>query len=320
MKQHFLLLLVLAFLSCEKKRSINISSENLKKEFHVKIDTFKISPKGDLREVALFRNNFYTIFESQRKNTSQSFIKMMAFNQKGKFIEDVFVPSEIQDMPHYQINIENDSLYVKESQFEENNFVLGEYVADLLKVKKKNFRIYQDSIYNIYKDCNGEFGGTIYFETRKSSKVYETYSSCPTVVNKIGETYFITNAEDFGNILEISNPSELDPSKLDFERRQGSKFSNGYKILLETNYETRIFTSFVSNNKLLTIYCDKKSTYIGEIVNGKLKPLYDFGFRFYANFQQQIQNKQILSCYLIKSKSYAIMIIKENEIKFHVIK
>ena len=319
MKQHILFLLVLAFLSCENKKSNNIALENHGKKFHVEIDTFKISPKGDLREVALFRNDFYTIFESQRKNTSQSFVKMIVFNQQGKFIEDVFVPSEIQDMPHYQINIENDSLYVKESQFEENNFLLGEYVADLAKVKKKNFRIFQDSIYNIYKDCNGEFGGTIYFENRKSGKVYETYSSCPTVVNKIGETYFVTNAEDFGSILEISNPLELHPSKLDFERKQGSKFSNGYKILLETDYDTGLSTSFVLDKKLLTIYSDKKSTYVGEIVNGKLKPIYDFGFRFYANFQQQIQKKQILTCYLIKSKRSAIMIIEEDEVKFHVI-
>lgn len=287
----------------------------------VKIDTFKIYPKGSLSEVAFFRNNFYAIFESQRKNTSESFKKMIVLNPKGGFIEDVYVPKEIQNMPHFQINVENDSLYVKESQFEENNFLLGKYVADLELVPRRNFKVFQDSKFNIYKNCNGEFGGSIYFQDRKTKEIYESNSSCPTVINKIGNKYYITNADyDFGSILEVSDPTKLQNSKFDFNKRKGSEFTKGVKVLIETDFDINLSTSFVVNDKLLTIYTDKKTTFIGEIQNGKMKPIFNFGYRFYCQFKQQLKDgKQILSCYLLDSKKDAIMIVDKNKIDLNII-
>lgn len=314
-----ILFLFMLIISCEMKKV----ADNVANDFDiaVKIDTFKISPKGSLCEVVFFRNNFYTIFESQRKNTSQSFKKMMVFNQKGKFIEDVSVPYEIQDMPHYQISVENDSLYVKESQFEENNFLLGEYVADLKLVPRKNFKIYQDEKYNVYKNCNGEFGGTIYFQDIKTNEVYEANSSCPTVINKVGNKYYVTDGDsDFGSISEISDPTKMQKSKFNFDKRQGSEFAKGVKVLIETDYDLNLSTSFVVNDKLLTIYSDKKTTFIGEIQNGKMKPVFNFGYRFYCRFKQQLKDgKQIMSCYLLDSKKDAIMIVDKNKIDLHII-
>jgi len=323
MKKYLFLFCIFSLICCETKTPAD-KHTNAPNELNitVKIDTFKISPKGSLSEVAFSRNNFYTIFESQRKNTSGSFKKMMVLNSKGGFIEDVFVPEKIQDMPHFQINVENDSLYVKESQFEENNFLLGEYVADLELVPNRNFKVFQDSKFNVYKNCNGEFGGTIYFQDRKTKEIYEANSSCPTVINKIGSKYYVTNADfDFGSIIEVSDPTKLQNSKFDFDKRYGSNFTKGIKVLIQTDYDLILTTSFIVNGKLVSLCSDEKTTYIGEIQNGKMKLLYNFGFKFHSQFMQQLKNgKQILTCYILKSKKDAIMTIDKNKIELHLIK
>ena len=48
---------------------------------------------------------------------------MIVFSPQGDFIEDAFVPEEIQDMFHYDLRVENDSLFIKESQFAKRTFV-----------------------------------------------------------------------------------------------------------------------------------------------------------------------------------------------------
>jgi hypothetical protein len=264
-----LLIITLTLISCETKNSNkndnrNIFSNQQSIDIKVKIDTLDIRVNGNLTKAVLFRNNFYCMFETGRKNTSQSFIKMIVFNQKGKFIEDVFVPEEIQNMPYYDINIENDSLFVKETQFEKINLVLGEYVADLKLTNTRDFKIFKDDTYNIYATCNGEFGGTIYFQNNKTKKIYEANSTCPTVVNKIDNDYYVTNymghMMGFSSVLKISDPTKLQKSKLNLNKRQGSEYNKGVENLIDTMGIT-ISTSFESNNKLYHIYSDKKGTY-----------------------------------------------------------
>ncbi len=307
---------ILIFISCEKKKEISIVKNE---EFKIKIDTLKIHKNGDLTKVVLFRNNFYCMFETQRLNTSQQFIKMIVVNQKGKFIEDVFVPKEIQNMPHYNLIVDNDSLYVKESQFEEENFVLGEYVSDLTLTKKRDFKIFNDADFIIYSDCNGEFGSTIFFSKIKTKKVYESSSDCPIVVNKIKNDYFITNNS---SILKISEPTKLEKTKLDLTKREGSRYNKGVERILEIDdYDLNITTSFVSDNKLYQIYSNRKNSFIGVIENKKLKPIYKFDFQFFANFNQKLENgKQILNFYIPSNKENGILIIDKMNVYFHILK
>jgi hypothetical protein len=84
-------------------------------EIQINIDTLDISINGRLRKVALFNNRFYLMFETDRENTTQSFKKMIVIDKNGDFIEDVFIPGAIQDMIHYDILTENDSLFINHS-------------------------------------------------------------------------------------------------------------------------------------------------------------------------------------------------------------
>ena len=316
MKQYFIIIFsTLTLFACKSKSQSNdndISTGQLA-NINVSVDTLDIPINGDLRNVAWFRNNFYAMFETSRKNTSARFKKMIVFNKQGQFIEDVFLPEEIQDMVYCDFIIDNDSLYVKETQFEKSNLVLGEYVADLALTKTKDFPIFKDNKFSIYSVCNGEFGGTIYFQNNKVNKSYEAASSCPIVVNKIDSQYYVTNAS---SILKIQDPQKLENSNLDFETPHGSSFTKGVETVFDSsNFDMGFYivTSFVIDNKLLNLYSDKQSTNVGEIENKKMKPIFKFPFKFSVYFNQQLDNgQQILICRFADGKSGILTIDGKN--------
>jgi hypothetical protein len=312
---------------------------------NLKLDTFDISADGDLRKVILFHNNFYLMFETNRKNTTQRFKNMIVLNKKGDFVEKVFVPDEFKDIPYYNIHVENDSLFVKESEFEESSFVLNEKDSELKPIKRREFKSLEDNTYNVYVKDNGEFGGTTFFQDKKTRDVYEIRST-PTAINKIDSCYFLTSSGtlfvDYTSVMKINKITQLQKSALDFERKHGSMFHKGAEMILDS---TGLFisSSFVFNKKLLHIYNTAKGTYLGEIINGKIRPFYKFDFKFDAFLNQQYKNGvQVFSCFIHDKKyekwinsSYkpfddkdkqksvydkgAIMIIDGNSITIHVL-
>jgi hypothetical protein len=323
MKQYLIIIFsVLTFIACEtitqsKSKSVLTDQST---QINISVDTLNIPIHGDLRNAAWFRNNFYALFETNRKNTSERFKKMIVFNKKGEVIEDIFLPKEIHDMVYCDLIVNNDSLYVKETQFEKRNLVLGEYVADFALTKTKIFPIFKDEAYNIYSVCNGEFGGTIYFQNVKTKTGYEAASTCPKVVNKIDSHYYVTNSN---SIMKIQNPGELENSNLNFSSHQGSQFIKGVEMLFDTsNFDMDFYiaTSFIGDNKLLNLYSDKQGTYVGEIENKKMKRLFKFPFKFSTYFNQQLDNgQQILICSFAGNKN-GILIIDGKNFNFYWLK
>lgn len=288
----------------------------------ISIDTLKNSMNGRLRKVALFKDNFYCMFESGKENTSRSFKKMIVVDKEGDFIEDVFIPEGIQDMNYYDILIENDSLFLKRTQFDEETFLLGKYVADFKQIERRNFSIYQDSSYKVFATCNGEWGGTIFFKDLQTKEVYEASSTCPIVLNKIDGDYYVTNymghMMGFASVLKIPDPRKLHKSELNFDTHQGSQYHEGVETLLDT-MDFYIPTSFVVNGEIRHLYSDVKGTYIGKIENGKVIPIYKFDFKFYAHFNQQDKNgRQVLSLNIPESEDKGILIIEQGKWNFYI--
>lgn len=277
-----------------------------------------------MRKVTYFNDKYYCMFQTQRKNTSGSFKKMVILNNKGQFIEDVFVPEGIQNMFYYNIRIENDSLFLQRAQHNEENFVLGKYVADFQPTETRAFKTYEDNLYNIYSTCRGEWGGTVFFQDKKTNELYEGSSTCPIVVNKIGNEYFITNYMGhmigFASINKIPDPKKLEKSEWDFKRRYGSRSHKGIEKVLDT-MDFHIPTSFVINDKLLHIYNDDNGTHISDIKNEEMKPIYTFDFKFYPQFNQQLKNgKQVLTFEVARSRKDGILIIDRNQFIFNFLK
>jgi len=262
------------------------------------------------------------MFETDRQNTTRSFKKMIVFNKNGTFIEDVFIPEKIQDMPHYDLIVENNNLYIKESQFEKTNFVLGAYVTDFKLTQTRDLKFYQDETYDIYAVCNGEWGGTIFFQDRITKESFEASSTCPIVINIIDNEYYITNYMGhmigFASVIKIAEPKKLEKSDLNFKKEQGSEYNKGVETLLDT-MDFYISSSFVVDNELLHLYSDEKGTYVGKIENGKMKQIYKFDFNFYAHFNQHLENgKQLLTFYFMDNEKSGLLMIDGKKFQFYL--
>jgi hypothetical protein len=212
-------------------------------------------------------------------------------------------------------------LLINQAQFDKETFVLGKYVADFEQIETRNFTIFQDSIYNVFSTCNGEWGGTIYFQNKKTEEVFEAASTCPIVVNKIGKEYYVTNymghLVGLASVLRIPDPSKLQKSKLAFEREQGSQYNDGIQTLLDT-VDFYIPTSFVVDGELRHLYSDEKGTYIGEIENGGVVAVHEFDFKFYAHFNQQTNNgNQVLGFSIPDSDYKGVLIIENGKFNFY---
>jgi len=330
--KNLLLTLIISILisSCgnsqnEKKLAINdIKTSNANSEFIITKDTFDFQIDGDLRKVAYYNDKYYCMFQTNRENTSQSFKKMVVLGKNGKFVEDVFIPKGIQDMNYYNISIENDSLFLQRAQFDEENFVLGKYVTNFQPTETRAFKTYEDEQFNVYSTCRGEWGGTVFFQDKKTNQLYEGSSTCPIVVNKIGKEYYVTNymghMMGFASVNKIADPRKLEKSNWNFKRRFGSEKMKGIEKVLDT-MDFYIPTSFVVKDKLVHIYSDKKGTYIANIENEQMKPIYTFDFKFYPQFNQQLENgKQVLTFEVAESGKDGILLIDGNQLTFKFLK
>ena len=319
---------LLTFYSCQQKteeRKELGKTEN-KNDFQINIDTLRLSFDGYLIKVVLFHDNFYGMFSYGSLNNSRTSMKMIVFSQKGKLIEEICFPKGIQNISDYNLVVQEGSLFAKENQFEKVNLVLDEYIAEFKPTEKKELKFYQDELYDIYAICNGEWGGTIFFKDKKTNENYEAASTCPIVINKINNEYYVTNILDHlafsASVLKISDPAELESSNLNFESREGSLYNKGVELLLDI-FDVDIATSFVVDDQLFHLYTDENGTYVGKIEKGEMRPISKFNFTFYAHFSQYLDNgKQLLMCYFKNNDDdkNGILIIDGKKFNFYKLK
>ena len=289
------------------------------------VDTFDLEVIGNLRKVAKYKEKYYCVFETKRQHTTRNFKKMIALDKAGRFVEDVFLPDGIQDMSYFSFFLEEDSLFLKRDQFDEENFLLKEYAAEFKLMKRRDFPIYEDSLYRIFSSCQGEWGGTIFFENKETGEFFEGKSTCIEMVKKIGQDYYVLNNLAHlmysTSILKISAPQELSPSDgnlhIDFHSSKSMKGIEG----LFYEEEFYIHTLISINEQLAVIYSDDKGTFIGKVEDEKIIPIYAFDFRFFAHFHQQIDDqRQVLTFFTPWNKQQGILEINGRLMKFHIIK
>lgn len=284
-------------------------------------DKFDIRERGSLSKVEIFQDKFFCVFATTRKNTWIAFNRMIVLSSSGQFIEDVFLPWEIVNMSRYDLIVEQDSLFIKHNELAKYTYALDPYVPHFKQVADKKFNIYQDNNYNISSECRGEYGGTIYFENKHTSTKYEGSATCPVVVNKIGNTFYVTNylghLSGSSSVLKIEEPERLAKVDSDSKIYGGSKHYQGIETLLKAR-DIKISTSFVIDNKLVHLYTDDEGTYLCKIDNQKLNAFYKFDFRFDATLNQQLSGgKQVLTCHFKDTNKFGILIIDGNRFTFH---
>lgn len=134
---------------------------------------------------------------------------------------------------------------------------------------------YEDENYTVTDTCHGEFGGNIYFQDKSSKKQYSLEATCPLMINKLKNRYYLTTSlshmAGFCEVFEIENPKELkEVDILNYNEYEYKKSTIGAKPLIR-EIGSVILLSFVYKEKLYHIVSNDYGTYIAERENAELK-------------------------------------------------
>ncbi|MFT0155921.1 hypothetical protein [Tenacibaculum ascidiaceicola] len=117
-------------------------------------------------------------------------------------------------------------------------------------------KLLEDESYLITKSCSGEWGGSIWFKSKKSGIVYSCQSTCVKSINKINGKYLITNSlshmNGYSEIIIIDDPKKLEQHKKSSVRKD----KKGYSLLSvrELESKSRIGVNVIwSKQGILTI-------------------------------------------------------------------
>jgi hypothetical protein len=154
--------------------------------------------------------------------------------------------------------------------FGQENFVINELVKPkkFKYLKKSNIKgnrniLLDDSLYIVTKTCWGEFGGTIIFKSKKTGIEYFTGSTCPIVVNKLNNKYYVTNSllhlAGSSSVIEISDPEKIGVDSI---------YLRGIKIVVDSVGVTTL-SSFPYKGELYHIVADYEKTYLAKVENNK---------------------------------------------------
>src|SRR5690606_24452109 len=72
---------------------------------------------------------------------------------------------------------------------------------------------FEDENYIVTSECRGEFGGEIYFKNKKTNVTTIGLATCPVIINKLENAYYLTTSllhgTGFFKFSEISDPDQL---------------------------------------------------------------------------------------------------------------
>lgn len=304
--KNIIILFSIFFLSCKN------SDKRERQIQHIKIDNDTLSISIDtlstilndkiLRSVVQFDEFFYTAIETKRTNDS-SLKKILKISINSNGVESIEVPDVIQQEILYNLQVENDSLFLSD-QGHSKNFFLDKKLK-FISASKKKFRLYEDDKYKVYSECNEEWGGKVIFDTKKGNTSYEINVSCPFVVNSFQGWYYFT-------------VQDMSQNKFYIYRISASSISPIEPELLYESSESYISTSFILNEQLVHLYSINDSTYLGILEGNKLVPKYTFQNMFDAKLNQHESGYQVLNCYFPKTKKSGILTIVNSEMKFYI--
>ncbi|MFZ4930831.1 hypothetical protein [Chryseobacterium sp. Mn2064] len=164
--------------------------------------------------------------------------------------------------------------------------------------------LYADKNYEVWKSCSGEWGGTVYFKSKESGKIYYSQADCPICVNKIDNKYYISTSmtHELGasGILEIDDPSKMEVTyKIPIyhpgviTREYEAHTLKGTKKIVDST-GISIMSSFVYDKKLYSFVHNYKTgqNMISEVKNHKFHTIQEIDNDLFSNDPIIIQESE----------------------------
>lgn len=260
--------------SCEQKSKLSPIDKFIVKTYSIALNT-------NVKTSLFYNGHYYCLTDDK---------KFICLNNKFE-VDSSFTNSINQQQFDYSF-LSGDTLiagnYVK-GRVKKNYYLNSEMKWELLTKNQKGEPFFEDDKFMVYTCCVGEFGGAIFFTDKKSNRVYSCPAICATIINKVGEIYFVTNSlahmEGSTEILKIEDPTKLYELTADSLKNNCNwwtqfvtyedhfagmkKFEIGTQKILDT-IGVLTMASFVFNDQLYHINSDKNKTFISKIQGDSL--------------------------------------------------
>jgi len=146
---------------------------------------------------------------------------------------------------------------------------------------KNQPKLFEDSNYISFCDCEGEFGGTVYFYNKSTKKTYFTEATCANSILKKDNKYLVLSSLGHmsGNaeLKSISFPDRLSLVDLNNSNKtfngqalSYSERSNGANTIFSYHF-IQIFSSFMFQGRTIYIVYWNYNTFLAEIIDDTIK-------------------------------------------------
>ena len=191
-------------------------------------------------------------------------------------------------------------------------------------------KLFEDSNYISFCDCQGEWGGTVYFYNKTTKKIYFTEATCANSILKKGNEYLVLS--HLGHMMgttelkAIANPDKL--SLVDLKNTNKTfkgqalgyaENSKGAKIIF--NYDDiQIFASFTYQGKTIYLVYWKDETFLAEIKNNAIQivnPLFNRELYTHHPVTTNYDNTILMNLDfygIAKEREVSCIIIKDNQL------
>ena len=150
--------------------------------------------------------------------------------------------------------------------------------------------LFDDDSYICFRDCFGEWGGTIYFYDKRTRKIHYTEATCANSVLKDNNNYFVLShlghMVGITKLKEIADPAELpvaDPESINKtvdEQALGYTDKSKASQVIFDYHGIQIFSSFIYDRRTVYMVYWRDATFLAEIEGDRIKivnPLFNGG-------------------------------------------
>ncbi len=274
------ILILLAFLySCNERKSEAKPDKLFDVTYHLlKVDTNILGAQyfNGYYLLQLGNNNFAVLDTNFNR---QKNIEQLLTNTKTTFFyrrgDTTILASETKNYRTVEFQLTND-------------FKLEPMKPRIHEKQVFNGRLFfEDSTYQIYGCCAGEFGGSLFFYNKKNTRLYFYSSSCVDQVIFYRDSYYIFQNLYNASYVRIEYPQELielkyksrvlgcgwQPGADSIRKYEENKIVRNLKgpVYYERNYRDRSLNSFLLNDTLFTIFSSDSATYMAMHQGDSLK-------------------------------------------------
>ena len=155
---------------------------------------------------------------------------------------------------------------------------------DLLKSEV----LFQDTSFTVRRTCSGEWGGSIWFKDNISGEEYSCSATCPVVINKLNNKYYVTASLNHlmgsTEVIEIEDPESMEifimpepavkkgKQKIYYVGDSESKSRVGATVIVDS---VGVLTagSFVHRGELLHVVGTRKGAFLSKVNNGHFQSI-----------------------------------------------